>query len=93
MKCEQEVGSCVGCGEETERTIECNCTRAIFACEGCCEIGTTLRLRCATCREWERRCVYPCLDFRDDPEPGRDMGGGLPVAAPVGAWGPPYRAV
>ena len=89
---EQEEGLCVGCGEFTANAIECNCTRAIFACEGCCKIGTTLRLRCAACRERERRTVYPCLDYRDDPELGRDMGGGLPVAAPVGAWGPPYRA-
>ena len=92
MTREQEVGSCVGCGEETGRTIECNCTQAIFACEGCCEIGATQRLRCATCREWERRRAereseYACRDFGDDPEPGRDMGGRLPVAAPVGAWG------
>ena len=94
MKDEQEVGSCVGCGEETGRTIECNCTRSIFACAGCGEIGTTLRLRCAACREREQRqAVYPCVDFRGDPESGRDMGGCLPVVAPVGAWGPPYRAV
>ena len=90
---EQEEGLCVGCNDLTTDTIECNCTRAIFACEGCCEIGTTLRLRYATCRERERRTVYPCLDFRGDPEAGRDMGGCLPVAAPVVAWGPPYRAV
>ena len=90
---EQEEGLCVGCNDVTTDTIECNCTRAIFACAGCCEIGTAVRLRCATCREWERRTVYPCLDFRGDPEAGRDMGGCLPVAAPVGAWGSPQRAV
>ena len=88
---EHEEGRCVGCGKFTTNTIECNCTQGIFACEDCCEIGPTLRLRCATCRERERRLMYACLEFRGDPEPGRDMGGCLPVAAPVGAWGPPYR--
>ena len=87
---EQEEGLCVGCHDVTTDTIQCNCTRAVFACGSCCQSDAPLR--CATCRERERRTVYPCLDFRDDPEPGRDMGGGLPVAAPVGAWGPPYRA-
>ena len=88
---EQEEGLCVGCGEFTANAIECTCTRAVFACGSCCDSDAPLR--CAACRERQRRTVYPCLDFRDDPEAGRDMGGGLPVAAPVGAWGPPYRAV
>ena len=87
----EQEGLCVGCGEFTTNTIECNCTRAVFACGPCCESDAPVR--CATCREWQQcQAVYPCLDYRDDPEPGRDMGGCLPVAAPVGAWGPPYRA-
>jgi len=84
-------GPCVGCNELTTDTIQCNCTQAVFACTACCESDAPLR--CGTCRERERRAVYGCRDFREDPEPGRDMGGGLPVVAPVGAWGPPYRAV
>ena len=86
MDSQQEVGCCVGCSKDTTDTIECNCTRAVFACAPCCESDAPLR--CAACRERERRTVYPCLDFRGDPEAGRDMGGCLPVAAPVGAWGP-----
>ena len=88
---EQEEGLCVGCGEFTTNTIECNCTQAVFACGSCCDSDAPLR--CATCRERECRLVYACLEFRGDPEPGRDMGGCLPVVAPVGAWGPLYRAV
>ena len=85
-------GTCVGCNDVTTDTTECNCTRAVYACGACCELDAPLR--CATCREREQRqAVYPCLDFRGDPEAGGDMGGLLPVAAPVGAWGPPYRAV
>ena len=42
-------------------------------------------MRCKACRERERRSVYPCLDFREDPDLLRDTGGRLPVAAPVGA--------
>ena len=84
-------GHCVGCGEVTTSTIECNCTQAIFACAACCDSGASLR--CATCRERQRRAVYACRDYREDPEPGRDMGGCLSAVAPVGAWGPPYRAV
>ena len=84
----QEEGLCVGCGEFTTDTIQCNCTQAVFACGSCCDSDASLR--CATCREQEQRqTVYPCLDFRGDPEAGRDMGGCLPVAAPVGAWGLP----
>ena len=83
---EQEEGLCVGCGDVTTDTIDCNCTQAVFACGSCCESDAPLR--CGTCREREGRLVYACLDFRDDPESGRDMGGCLPVAAPVGAWGP-----
>ena len=84
---EQEEGLCVGCGEFTTDTIECNCMRVVFACAACCDSDALLR--CATCRERQRSAVYPCLDFRGDPEAGRDMGGCLPVAALVGAWGPP----
>ena len=87
----QVEGSCVGCNDDTTDTTECNCTRAVFACGSCRD--SDVPLRCATCREQEQRqAVYPCLDFRGDPEAGRDMGGLLSVAAPVGAWGPPYRA-
>ena len=88
----QKEGMCVGCGDWTTSTIECNCTRAVFACAASCE--SEARLRCGTCREREERhTVYSCLDFRGDPETGRDMGGCLPAAAPVGAWGPPHTAV
>ena len=84
----QDEGRCVGCGEDTIHTVDCNCTRAVFACGACCDSDALVR--CAACRQRERRqAVYPCLDFRGDPEPGRDMGGCLPVAAVVGAWGPP----
>ena len=84
MDFHQEVGRCVGCSNETTDTIECNCTQDIFACGSCREARASLR--CTTCREREHRTVYPCLDFRDDPDLRRDMGGCLPVAAPVGAW-------
>ena len=79
----QEEGLCVGCGEVTTDTTECNCTQAVFACGSCCE--SDVPLRCGTCREREGRLVYACLDFRGDPESGRDMGGRLPVVVPVGA--------
>jgi len=89
---EQEEGLCVGCGELTTNTVDCNCGRAVFACAACCDSDASLR--CTTCRErGQRQAVYPCLDFRGDPEAGRDMGGCLPVAGVVGAWGPPYSAV
>ena len=84
-------GLCVGCNELTTDTIECNCTQVVYACAACCDSDAPLR--CGTCRDRERRAVYPCLDFRGDLEVGGDMGGRLPVAAPVGTWGPPYRAV
>ena len=84
MKSEQEAGPCVGCMEQTTDTIECNCTQDIFACGSCHE--SRVFLRCTTCRERELRTVYPCLDFRDDPEAGGDTGGWLPAAAPIGAW-------
>ena len=85
---EHVEGLCVGCGEYTANTVDCNCTRAVLACVACCESDALVR--CATCCERERRqAVYPCLDFRGDPESGRDMGGCLPVAAVVDAWGPP----
>ena len=84
MDSDQEVGRCVGCSKETTDTIECNCTRDIFACGSCCESRASLR--CKACREREQRIVYPCLDFRDDPETGRGTGDWLPVAAPSGAW-------
>ena len=88
---EQMEGTCVGCNDVTTDTTECNCTRAVFACGSCCDSDAPLR--CTTCREREQRqAVYPCLDFRGDPESSGDMGGCLPVAALVGAWGPPYRA-
>ena len=83
----QEEGLCVGCNEITTDTMECNCTRAVFACGSCC--ARDAPLGCATCRErHQRQAVYPCLDFRGDPESGMYMGGLLPVAAPTGAWGP-----
>ena len=85
---EHVEGLCVGCGEYTANIVDCNCTRAVLACAACCESDALVR--CATCREREgRQAVYPCLDFRGDPECSRDMGGCLPVAAVVGAWGPP----
>ena len=59
-----------------------------IACGSCCESDTPLR--CAACRKRQQRhAVYPCLDFRGDPESGMDMGGLLPVAAPIDAWGSP----
>ena len=84
MKSQQEAGPCVGCMEETTDTIECNCTQDIFACDSCCE--SRALLRCKACREREHRAVYPCLEFREDPDLLRDTGGCLPVAAPIGAW-------
>ena len=85
-------GPCVGCNDVTTNAIECNCTRAVLACGSCCESDAPVR--CAACRERQQRfAAYPCLDFRGDPEPGRDRGGCLPVSAVVGAWGPPSRAV
>ena len=77
-------GPCVGCNAVTTETIECSCTQDIFACESCHE--SRAFLRCSTCRERERLTVYPCLDFRDDPEPGRGAWGCLPVAEPTCAW-------
>ena len=88
---DHEEGLCVGCGEITTDTIECNCTQAIFACAACCDSEAVLR--CGVCRERECRAVYACRDFGEDLEPGKDTGGCLPVAALVGAWGPPCRAV
>ena len=84
MDFHQEVGRCVGCSKETTDTIECNCTRDIFACDSCRESRASFR--CQVCRGHEHRSVYPCLDFRDDPDSGRGMGGWLPVAAPAGEW-------
>ena len=85
---EHEEGLCVGCGHITTSTVDCNCTRAVFACGSCCDSDASLR--CTTCHEQgQRQAVYPCLDFRGDPEADRGMGGCLPVAAVVGAWGPP----
>ena len=84
----QEEGPCVGCNDLRTDTIECNCTRAVFACAPCCE--SDVPLRCSKCRgRQQRQAVYPCLDFRGDPEFGMDMGGLLPVAAPIDAWGSP----
>ena len=82
-------GSCVGCGETTTNANACDCTRGTAACAACREAGVTLR--CAGCR-LRRQSAYPCLDYRDDPASGGDMGGCLPVAAPVGAWGLQHRA-
>lgn len=90
-----EEGICVGCGDECLDTIECNCTQEIYACEECRDSDITLV--CGVCRDRAQRVVplssYACRDFQDD-EAGadRDMGGRLPATAPVGAWGPPYRA-
>ena len=92
-----EDGLCLVCGLETLDTIGCNCTQEIYVCETCSE-ASEVGLRCDSCREWEQRCVplsaYSCRDFRED-EAGVGMakGGRLPATAPVGAWGPPYRAV
>ena len=84
MKSQQEAGPCVGCMEQTTETIECNCTQDNSACVSCHESRASLR--CTTCREREHRAVYACLDFRDDPELGRDTGVCLPVAEPTCAW-------
>ena len=85
-------GLCVACDEFTTNAIDCNCARAVSACAACCESDAAVE--CATCRERRQRiAAYPCLDFRGDPEPGRDLGGSVPVSAVVGAWGPPYEAV
>lgn len=91
-----EEGLCVGCGRECLDMIECRCGRQeVYACEDCRE--TDITLVCGVCRDRAQRVVpvssYPCRDFQDD-EAGvdRDMGGRLPVTAPVGAWGRPYRA-
>ena len=91
-----EEGICVGCGCECLDTVECRCGREeIDACEACRESNITLV--CGTCRDRAQRVVplssYPCRDFQED-EVGveRDLGGGLPATAPVGAWGAPYRA-
>ena len=40
---DHEEGLCVGCGEVTTDTIECNCTQAIFACAACCDSEASLR--------------------------------------------------
>jgi len=89
---EHEEGLCAGCGNITASTVDCDCARAVFACGSSGDSDASLR--CATCRERaQRQAVYPCLDFRGDPEAGRGMGGCLPVGSVVGAWGPPYRAV
>ena len=84
----QLEGSCVGCNDVTTDTTDCNCTRAVFACGHCCDSDAPLR--CARCHErGQRLAVYPCLDFRGDPEPGWDTDGCLSVAAPAAQWGPP----
>ena len=90
-----EEGVCVGCGCECLDTIECSCGRQeIYACEDCRDSG--IPLVCGVCRDRAGRVVplssYPCRDFQDEAAPVRDMGGRLPVTAPVGAWGRPYRA-
>ena len=90
MNCEEEAGTCVGCAKETTDTITCKCTRDNIACGSCGESRASLR--CGDCREVEHRSAYPCLDFREDPEPGGDVGGWLPAAAPSGAWQPFIRA-
>ena len=77
-------GPCVGCNAATTETIECSCTEDNFACGSCRE--SQAFLCCTTCREREYLTVYPCLDFRDASEPGRDTGGCLPVAESTCAW-------
>ena len=77
-------GPCVGCNTVTTETIESSCTQDIFACESRNESWASLR--CTTCREREQLTVYACLDFQHDPEFGRDTGGWLPVAEPIGGW-------
>ena len=90
MNHQQEAGRCVECKEETTDTTECECARDIGACGSCRESRASLR--CRDCREVEHRSAYPCLDFRDDREPGGDMDGCLPAAAPIETWRPFIRA-
>lgn len=91
-----EEGLCAGCGRDCLDIVECGCGREeIRACEECRE--TDIDLVCGGCRDRAVRAVlvgaYPCLDFVDDEAgAGRDPWGRLPVRAPIGAWGAPYRA-
>ena len=91
-----EDGKCIGCGGDCLDIIECSCgRREVYACQDCLESGMTLV--CGGCRDRAARVVpvgaLSCRDFKED-EAGGDRGlqGRLPVAAPVGAWAPPYRA-
>ena len=78
---DHEEGLCVGCGEVTTDTTECNCTQAVFACAACCD--SEAALRCQTCRERERRAVYGCRDYRG--RPGTRQGHGrLPARRGAG---------
>jgi hypothetical protein len=91
-----EEGIHVGCGGECLDVVECNCgRREVNACEAC--LKSDIALVCGACRDREQRVVplssYPCRDFQEaEAGPGRDLEGRLPVTAPVGAWGPAYRA-
>ena len=91
-----EEGICVGCGGECLDVIECSCGRQeVYACRDC--LDSDITLVCGVCRDRAGRVVslssYPCSDFQEgEAAPVRDMGGRLPVTAPVGAWGPPCRA-
>ena len=85
---DKEEGLCVGCGEFTTSTVDCDCARTVSACGSCRTSDTPWR--CGAYRERERRqAVYPCLDFRGDPESGGDTGGCLLAASPAGARGSP----
>ena len=91
-----EEGICVGCGCDCLDTIECSCGRQeMNACEACLESDITLV--CGDCRDRAGRVVplssYPCRDFQEDEAgPGQDLGGRLPVRAPVRASKRSYRA-
>ena len=86
---EHEEGLCVGCSDVTTNTVDCNCTRAVFACGSCCESDAPLR--CATCRERAAapgRVPVSGLSGRPGSRPGHGRlpargGGGRRVGASV----------
>ena len=79
---DHEEGLCVGCGEITTDTIECNCTQAVFACAACCD--SEAALRCGVCRERECRAVYACRGLRG--RPGTRQGHGRLPARGGAGW-------